>query len=337
MVMAIRENVETVYREEILYFRKMSWGRYGAALGVILCGCLLLLPLHSLTVIQTEPGWSDQPYQTLFWAQFSVWVIQLGVISRGIALGIKAVQHEHSTPTYGLLLLSQVQSRTLFLGKWKAVMRLMGGYIVVLALIKMMILPMTTMATTVPFISDQMRYLSCATRTPENCPGIQIEGMDWFFANLDPGWNSAYFVLAPLAAIVLCFLEAFASTLLGMMVGVMFKRPSIALLAGILIRFALPLSALLLIASRQFGLTNSLFMLQNPSTTFALVDADTAATIRMLVTPRLLWERLSSNWLDLGVAAAFLILLGLGALAAALAAVRKNRLLMPPIPKDAKL
>lgn len=328
--MALRDNIETVYREELSYFKRTATriDRYGAALGVILCGCLLLLPLHSLTEIRVTPGWSDQPFQTLFWAQFCVWVIQLAVIGRGIALGIRAVQHEHATPTYGLLLLSRTQSRAILLGKWKAAVHLMGGYIVVLALIKMLILPITTFATTVPFVADQMRYLSCAIRTPEYCVGIQLEGMDWFFANLDPGWNRVYFALAPLMAVVLSFLEALAATLLGMMAGLIFKRPLSALVAGMLVRLSIPLSALFLIASRQFGLTNSLFMLQNPSTTFALVDAGTVATIRMLVSPRLLWERLSSNWLDLGVAVAFLILLGLGALIAALAAARKNHLLL---------
>lgn len=328
------ETTRTVFQEELLYYKSAwrGWQRFGAVILVALSGILLLPALYQLANINTASGYGDQAFGTLLAAQAGVWVIQLLVILRGVTLGIDLIRHPHSSPTYALLLVSQAPNWRIFIGKWRAGLRLMAGFIVALALIRMLILPMTTMATVTPFVSDQARYLNCAVFTPNDCPGIQLEGIDWFLESLDPGWNEVLFGLAPLTAIFLSFLEAVAALTLGMAVGVWFKRRAIALTVAAVIRFAVPLAVILLIASRQFGINNAMMQMNNPSTSYALVDAGTVATIRMLVFPRFLWDRLTQNWLDVGLAITFLDFLIIASFVAISAAFRRNRVMIAPAP-----
>jgi hypothetical protein len=322
--------IKTVYHEEMDRLRADY--RFPVPIEsiviIVLAGLFLLPSLYQLSIIGVEPAWLDQPFATLLWAQLAVWVMQVVLFLRAVKLGIQLLHHPHTSPVYALLIVQGVSTWRVLLAKWWAALHWIASYALALGLIRLLILPITMFANIVPGIASEMEYLSCAYFRPADCPGIQIEGMDWFLNNAVPDWALQHLIAAPVFALLITLLETLAVTAIGLASAALFQQRIGVLVTAIFWRITVSLLVLSLIISREYGMVNSLFRLYRASTSYALVDNGTVATLRFLYHPVIAQERLPRNGLDLLLAIGLLIVLLLSALFFARLAMKRKRVLV---------
>ena len=282
----------------------------------ILLGSGLLI-FHAFWVLMTtqfRPAVMDSPQQVMFWSESAVWIIQFLTITRGILAGINAAR-DGGTETWDLLVLSRVTPPQIFLSKWRAALSRMNGYLVALGFTRLIIILICFVAFLMPMTAERFRYAFW-------CIDTRCEGIDSIFTYAQPDNPLILLVIAPMLAILLSVLEVLASTMLGLMVGMLSQR--IPFLLALVIRFTVPVVVLLKIMQYPYGLTNSLYYLWNASTSFALVDSGTVAILRLLEPLVILQDRLGSNWIDLALGTAVPLVILIGGVIVTLLAIRRR-------------
>jgi len=289
--------LQKLLQQEIAHDKRTlpRWLRWEGVLAVAASAILLIPAFHRMATTFYNPAVLDAPRDALLAMQLAVWIIHFAAIIRCLFNGAYMMSREHTAYTWETLILSHVNVWQLFVSKWRAALRRVGGWMVALGLVRLMILPIGMVRLAMPMIAEGTRYYMWCVQT--QCPGLNVtDGYGY------PDWRPELLVLAPVMAALLTLLDILCCTALGLMAGALLRRPLIAFGLAVGIRFAIPLVSLMRIVRWHFGITNSIIYLRNPSTGFALVDSGTAAILRLLELPVIVSERLAANWVDFALA-----------------------------------
>jgi hypothetical protein len=245
--------------------RAPRWSRYGLIAG-LLVGALLV----ALTVWLLITG---DGYTAMQLALFVVWGVQAVTMMRAIIAGANVISREHVGQTWDALVLTGVSARQIVLGKWRAALYAIRGWLLTLGVVRIAMLPVFCLGILKIFaIVSFGRY----STTPS------YRSYYW-----DIEWVPWAWILAVVLSVGITLLEVLCCTALGMAASALTRRPIPAAVGAIAVRF-FPVITFAAFMRYQLGVTY--FWRWWGETPFALSDSGTSAMM-VLALPNMPWTR----------------------------------------------
>lgn len=224
-------------------------------------------------------------------AIFAVWTIHAFTIVRCIIIGVNVIAGEHEQQTWDGLVMTGASAATIWWGKWLAALNAAAPWLLTLGAMRLLMLPISAIGVMKEYgiclVGQNFGYYGA------NCFGVYSN--DTATITWVP-WAAG---LAVLSTITLSALEIFASTSLGLAMGMFIKRKAPALVLALILRFIpVVLGVLLVLQSEnvRYMVANGMSIPFRTIFTFsetALADMGTASISR-LVLPLFAWT-ISSN------------------------------------------
>ena len=279
-----------------------TWNRRGHIVAIL---------LGAVTIAAVIWVWySSNGYPAMQLALYVVWLAQAAVAWRAIIAGANAVSREHVGQTWDALVLTGVSDRRILLGKWRAALHSVRGWMLFLGTLRLAMLPIFCLGIVKTFASYfiQYNYSSSYYYLGEEMSGPLFQWVPW-----------AWF-LAVIVAVIFTSLDVMLCTALGLAASAVTRRGVLAAVVAICIRF-FPVITFAGFVRYQLG--NTYFWRWWGRTEFSLSDAGTSAMM-VLALPRMPWTQNDHQEVLLGLGLALLmlaLLLGLS-LGAAWLAIR---------------
>ncbi len=219
---------------------------------------VLMISLTTLTLTQVD-------YSTRELGIYMIWFVQVAVVTRSLVGGANAISREHVSLTWDALVLTGVSARQILFGKWRAVLRRISPWMLMLGIIRLAMIPIFFMALINYFAVLYIQY------------GYYYQDEPMVIA-----WVPWAAVLAPLMTVVLTVLEVLACTALGLAASAVLRRGYPAMLAAILIRFT-PVVLSAAFTRYELGSESSSSYRVLRFAPFAVADSGTAPLSRLSV------------------------------------------------------
>lgn len=239
-----------------------KWMRRGSVAGVL---ALALFLTFILVTFSNTPG-----YPTTLLMLYAIWILHIATALRAIIAGANAISREHVAQTWDTLALTGVSAQHILFGKWRAALRRVRGWMLLLGILRLAALPIFSVA-----LAKTYAYYTC---------GFAYGGS----YGCDDG---VPFVLLPWAAltgvimtVVLTILDVMCCTAIGVAASALTRRGTVAAIVAILVRFA-PVMIFAGFAQFDLGSLSWRWWLYTP---FALADSGTSPLMQ-LVYPIISW------------------------------------------------
>jgi hypothetical protein len=193
--------------------------RYWWLVGIML---MFLVTLVALTL-------RDVAAPTRNLALYVIWIVHGLAAARSIAAGANAISREHVGLTWDTLVMTGVSVKMILLGKWLGVIRHAAPWMLMLAIVRLAMLP-------VFMLSFVNRYAWRYMYNSYNGGGYYGGGFYGASSALD--WVPWAGVLAVVMTIVLTILELLVCTGLGLAASAVLRRGWLAMVAAFCVRFA---------------------------------------------------------------------------------------------------
>jgi ABC-type transport system involved in multi-copper enzyme maturation permease subunit len=195
------------------------WMRRSQLLGI---GAIVLILVGVPLTLQ-----NDNAYPTMQLALFVTWVVHAAVALRAIVAGANAISREHVGQTWDALTLTRVTDRQILLGKWRAALWRVRGWMVALGVVRLAMLPVFMIGLVKTFA-----WYMCGQYTY-----TQYSGSSPYCSNVEMSWVPWAAVLAVVMTVVLTLLDVLCCTALGLAASALTRRGSTAAMVAILVRF----------------------------------------------------------------------------------------------------
>jgi len=183
----------------------------------------------ALSVLVVAATLSEINAPTRDLALYAIWIVHGLAVSRSIAAGANAISREHVGLTWDTLVMTGVSARLILLGKWLGVMRHAAPWMLLLAIIRLAMLP-------VFMLSFVNRYAWRFMTGSYNAGGYYGSGYYSMSPSLD--WVPWAAVLAIIMTLILTVLELLVCTSLGLACSAVLRRGWLAMVAAFCVRFA---------------------------------------------------------------------------------------------------
>lgn len=205
----------------------------------------------------------------------AIWIFHIVVVMRALIAGSMAISREHGGRTWEPLVLTGISIRQILFGKWLGVMHQIAPWMLGLGTLRLMMLPVLMLA----FLN---RY---AWRTSAQLSSYyQSYGYNDGYTR-EVSWVVWAALLAVALTVILTLLEVMSSSAIGLAAGAVMRRPWLALIAAVCIRF-IPVFVFALVTRQQVGIAPSWRILR--ATPLALADSG-SASLYQLVLPHTHW------------------------------------------------
>lgn len=168
---------------------------------------------------------NDIQYGTRETATFVIWTIHICACLFSIVAGANVISREHVGATWDALVLTGVSARSILWGKWRAALRRAGGWLLLLGITRLAMLPIYSYALLNRF-AYWTSYGTNSSRFNDPDARFEIELIAWAA------------LLSVVMTVVLTVLEVLACTALGMAASALTKRGAFAIVVASIIRFA---------------------------------------------------------------------------------------------------
>jgi hypothetical protein len=275
------------------------WLQRGSIIGVVILA--LFLGFIVLTFSAT-PG-----YPTTLVMLYAIWILHTATALRAIIAGANVISREHVAQTWDALALTGVNAQRILFGKWRAALRHVRGWMLLLGILRLAALPIFSVA-----LAKTYAYYTCGIYSYSGIYGCD-EGVP--------------FILVPWAVltgvimtVVLTILDVMCCTAIGMAASALTRRGTAAAIVAILVRF-MPVLIFAGFARFDLGSLSWRWWLYTP---FALADSGTSPLMQ-LVYPVISWTqgRHVTALLGLALAAGMLLMFLVISLGASLVMIRR--------------
>src|SRR5258708_4576339 len=106
-------------------------------LGPLIITGMIVLVASTLTQV-------DYPTREL--GIYMIWIVQTATVVRALLAGANAISREHVGLTWDSLVLTGISARQILFGKWRAVLRRVGPWMVMLGVIRLVMIPIFMVA-----------------------------------------------------------------------------------------------------------------------------------------------------------------------------------------------
>jgi hypothetical protein len=162
-------------------------------------------------------------------ALYVIWIVHALAVARSLAAGANAISREHVGLTWDTLVMTGVSARRILLGKWAGVLRHAAPTMLLLATVRLAMLPVFMLALV-------NRY---AWRTMYGSyGGAGYSGGTYYGTSPYLDWVPWATLLSVALTVALTILELMACTALGLAASAVLRRGWLALVAAFCIRFA---------------------------------------------------------------------------------------------------
>jgi hypothetical protein len=279
------------------------WMRWNTLLGVLAVAAILVFVPLSLNF--------NNGYPTMQYALFATWIVHAAVSLRAIVAGANAISREHVALTWDALMLTGVSGRQVLLGKWRASLWRVRGWMVMLGVVRLAMLPVWFLAITYTYANYMCggNYNSYSYSTYYCGEGIEFTWVPWAA------------VISVVMTVILTVIDVLVCTALGLAASAALRRGSTATLAAILIRFS-PVVMFAAFTRHEIGLFSWRWWNFTP---FALADGGTSPAMRLAL-PLMPWTQTNhaSALPGLFLSAALLITVLVVSLVVAFIAIRRT-------------
>lgn len=242
------------------------WKRLGHWLGI----AVLLIILIGVPLTLSN----DNGYPTMQIALFATWFVHAVVALRAIIAGANAISREHVGQTWDALTLTGLTDRQILLGKWRAALYHVRGWMLALGIVRLAMLPVFMIGLVKTYAWYTCQPYSYAQSSYSTYCGANAE-MDWI------PWAA---LLAISMSVLLTLLDVLGCTALGLAASALTRCGSTAAMVAILVRFT---PVILFAASTRYEIGSFSYRWWG-YTPFALADGGTSPIMR-LVLPLIPW------------------------------------------------
>jgi len=240
------------------------WMRWNQALAVIALG---LIAVVVWTTFEQTNG-----YPAMQIALYATWIVHAAVALRAIVAGANAISREHVGLTWDALMLTGLSARLIFLGKWRAALYRIRGWMVLLGVVRLAMLPV---------------YFVALIKTYASVMCGPYYGSSYYCASdTEFSWVPWATILAVAMTVALTILDVLCCTALGLAASAIARRGSLAALAAILVRFT-PVLLFGAFTRHEIGMFSWRWWNFTP---FALADGGTTPILRLAL-PLLPWTQ----------------------------------------------
>jgi hypothetical protein len=264
---ALAQTDNPVLWQEITHQERSAprWIRRSSQLvSILLLGLIMLVVL---TVLDRTNG-----YPAMQIALFATWIVHSATALRAIVAGANAISREHVGLTWDALMLTGLSARLIVLGKWRAALYRVRGWMVLLGVVRLATLPIYAVALLKTYASVMCGGYYASTYS---C------ALDTEFS-----WVPWAAVVAVSMTVILTVLDMLCCTALGLAASAITRRGSTAALAAILVRFT-PVVLFAASTRHEIGVFSWRWWNYTP---FALADGGTSPILRLAL-PLLPWTR----------------------------------------------
>ena len=164
----------------------------------------------------------DMGAQTRNMAIYFIWIVHMITASRAISAGANAISREHVGKTWDALVLTNVNTRQILLGKWLGVLNRVAPWMLMFGTVRLVMIPIFTIAM-------MNRFLYFASG------GGYIYGS---YSSVPLSWVGWAAVAAVIFTVLLTVLEVMACTAIGLAASAIMRKGWMAMIAAFCIRFA---------------------------------------------------------------------------------------------------
>lgn len=244
------------------------WRKRWRWIGYVLVGGLIGFVASTL---------QDPTYGTRETGMLAIWIVHTCAAIFSIVAGANVISREHASVTWDSLVLTGVSARKIMFGKWKAALRRAGGWMVLLGMIRLAMIPVFTFAllNRFAYFYGSGYYSSRSYYDETVIPTVEI--VPWA-------------VLAAVGfTVLLTALEILSCTALGMATSAVTRRGAWSIISAITIRFA-PVIIFAGYTAHDLGGNSYRVWRWWRSTTFAIADGGTSP-LYYLSMPSIVWTR----------------------------------------------
>jgi hypothetical protein len=195
--------------------RWMRWEHFVGIFAAILTVIFLVSTLNS-----------PEGYPATLIMLYCVWLIHTATAIRAIVAGSNVISREHVGATWDALMLTGVSARKVLLGKWRAALYRVRGWMLILGIVRLASLPIYILS-----LIRTYAWFMCGRYNSSSSPGYcGIEANDF-------SWVPWAAILAVVMTVILTVLEVMCCTALGLATSALTRRGSLAAIVAIIIRF----------------------------------------------------------------------------------------------------
>lgn len=288
--------------EELNHYRQSDGRSFPAHWRVLRYMVLLLLiGIIAATLLEVE-------YPTRELGIYTIWVVQAATAVRAIIAGANAISREHVGQTWDALVLTGIGARQILFGKWRAVLRRVAPWMLILGTLRLAMIPVFFMALT-----NLYAWLS-----------VNYQGYSPSEVPIDINWVPWAMVLAVVMSVLLTVLDVACCTALGLAASAVTKRNVSAAVGALIIRF-IPVAYFAAFTRHELGDQATSTYRVFRFAPFAIADSGTSPLSRLSVPYTPLSTMTHADALSgLVLATVVLILFLVCSLLAAWIAIRRN-------------
>jgi hypothetical protein len=221
-----------------------------------------------------------------------VWLVNAIVALRSIWAGAAIASREFTAPTWESLLITGIGARRLFLGNWRAALRVAAPWMLALGVMRLVMLPLSMLGITTRFAGFVV-----ATYGP---PSAYQPYPDWLIFYDWVPWAA---VVAVVAAVALTILEVLICTALGVALSFLTRHSTAAILTACALRLMpLVINVIQAVFDGTLNLSNPYAIFTHAA--MAMADLGTSPLSR-LAAPYMLWSRTTHSGALYGLSLAF--------------------------------
>lgn len=257
-----------VFWQEYLRFRRATqgWRRWEKPV-IFLVGLIALSFIFYFWQSGMTYNASRNTRQTaILFSLMIVWIVHIIVATRSIIAGVTIINREYVGQTWDSLVLTGISSRQILLGKFRAALRSVLPWMLLLAVVRLTLLPLMSY-----YLLQRIAF-----RCYSNLYGAG--GYNGYEGCFTPEWVPWAWLLAPLITIALTALEVTACVALGLATSAISRSSISAAVFAISARF-LPIATFVGFARYELGDTWLFRYLR--FSPFTLADGGTAGLIQL--------------------------------------------------------
>ncbi|MFN8419200.1 MAG: hypothetical protein U0528_08165 [Anaerolineae bacterium] len=268
--MARLRGYNPVFWQEANYFRRTAnlWKRWELPCAAVLAAGTVLFTLYLMNSGITASSYRGSRGSVTLFTLLGVWIVHAVVAVRSIIAGVTVISREHVGQTWETLVLTGISRQQILAGKLFAALRTVMPWMLLLATLRAMMLPLLS------YFYVQRFAQRCVTYAVSNS---MSHGGSYSCGAID--WLPWAWLIAPALTIALTVIEVIACVSLGLAASAVTRRPISAAILAISARF-IPIAIFIGFAIYEVG--DSWFGRYLRFSPFTIADGGMAGLVQLI-------------------------------------------------------